>query len=62
MMIGVEMAMPCKDFVGAAMAEGLLVNVTHDTILRMLPPYILTEEQVDSAITGLRNVFRNAKL
>lgn len=57
LMIGVEFEFPCKHFVQAAFEEGLLINVTHDTVVRMLPPYILTEEQVDRAIDGLTNVF-----
>lgn len=60
LMIGVEMDFPCKQFVTDALAEGLLVNVTHDTVLRMLPPYIITEREVDRAIRGLRNIFRKA--
>lgn len=60
LMLGVDMEFPCKHLVNEALAEGLLVNVTHDTVLRMLPPYILTERDVDRAIRGLRNVFRKA--
>ncbi len=29
------------------MQEGLLINCTHDTVLRMLPPYIITEKEID---------------
>lgn len=61
LMIGVEMDFPCKQFVMEAMQEGLLINVTHDTVVRMLPPYILTEEQVDRAVAGLEKVFASAK-
>jgi acetylornithine/succinyldiaminopimelate/putrescine aminotransferase len=57
LMIGVEMAKPCKQMVLDAMAHGLLVNCTHDTVLRMLPPYIITEQEVDSAISGLDKIF-----
>jgi acetylornithine/succinyldiaminopimelate/putrescine aminotransferase len=32
------------------MAEGLLINCTHDTVLRFLPPYIVTEKEVDRAV------------
>ncbi|MBV6431918.1 MAG: Acetylornithine aminotransferase [Bryobacteraceae bacterium] len=60
LMIGVEMDFPCKQFVNDALAEGLLINVTHETVLRMLPPYVITEREVDRAIRGLRNVFRKA--
>jgi predicted acetylornithine/succinylornithine family transaminase len=61
LMIGVEMTAPCKDLVVDAMNEGLLINCTHDVVLRMLPPYILTEKQVDAAIKGLAKIFRNWK-
>jgi predicted acetylornithine/succinylornithine family transaminase len=57
LMIGVEMDFPCKDFVKTAMEQGLLINVTHETVVRMLPPYIITEEQIDRAIRGLKKVF-----
>jgi len=43
-----------------AMAQGLLINCTHDTVLRMLPPYILTEQEVDRAVVGLKKVFAAA--
>lgn len=58
LMIGVEMHGPAKGLVEESLAEGLLVNVTHETVLRMLPPYILTEKQVDQAVKGLGKVFR----
>jgi predicted acetylornithine/succinylornithine family transaminase len=61
LMLGVEFAVPCKQLVNAAMAEGLLINVTHDTVLRMLPPYILTEQQVDQAMKGLTKIVKNFK-
>lgn len=60
LMIGVDIDFPCKHFVTDALAEGLLINVTHDTVVRMLPPYIINEREVDRAIRGLRNVFKRA--
>lgn len=60
LMIGVDIDFPCKQFVTDALAEGLLINVTHDTVVRMLPPYIISEREVDRAIRGLRNVFKKA--
>ena len=57
LMIGVQLERPCKQMVAEAMAQGLLINCTHDTVLRLLPPYILTEQEVDRAIVGLKKVF-----
>jgi len=43
------------------MAAGLLINCTHDTVLRFLPPYIVTEKEVDRAIRILRKAMAKAK-
>ena len=58
LMIGVQMDVPCKQMVLDAMALGLLINCTHDTVLRFLPPYIITEQQVDTAISKLTKLFK----
>jgi acetylornithine/N-succinyldiaminopimelate aminotransferase len=60
LMIGVELEWPCKQLVLDGIKEGLLFNCTHDTVLRFLPPYILTEPDVDRAITALKRIFKNA--
>jgi acetylornithine/N-succinyldiaminopimelate aminotransferase len=57
LMIGVEMEIPGKQMVLDAMAEGLLMNCTHDTVLRFLPPYIITQDQIDFAIQKLDGIF-----
>lgn len=61
LMIGVELDFPCKHLVNDGIRHGLLFNVTHDRVIRMLPPYILTEKEADRALAGLRRVLRNAK-
>jgi predicted acetylornithine/succinylornithine family transaminase len=58
LMIGVELDRPGKQIVLDAMEEGVLLNCTHDVVLRMLPPYILTEQDVDRAMTVLTRVFK----
>jgi predicted acetylornithine/succinylornithine family transaminase len=60
LMIGVELDKPGKQIVLDAMAEGLLINCTHDTVLRFLPPYIITEEEIDRAMKILRRVLQKA--
>ncbi|HLW76833.1 MAG TPA: aspartate aminotransferase family protein [Bryobacteraceae bacterium] len=61
LMIGVELAIPGNQIVLDAMEEGLLINCTHQYVLRMLPPYIITEQDVDRAMTVLNRVFKKAK-
>jgi acetylornithine/N-succinyldiaminopimelate aminotransferase len=57
LMIGVDMDIPGKQMVLDAMADGLLINCTHDTVLRFLPPYIVTEKDVDAAMKVLMKIF-----
>jgi acetylornithine/N-succinyldiaminopimelate aminotransferase len=60
LMIGVELDIPGKQIVIDAMEEGLLINCTHEVVLRALPPYILSEQDVDRAITVLSRVLKKA--
>jgi acetylornithine/N-succinyldiaminopimelate aminotransferase len=61
LMRGMELTIPGKQIVLDAMAGGLLINCTHDTVLRFLPPYIVTEKEVDKAIGILRKAMAKAK-
>src|SRR6185437_11351624 len=60
LMLGVELNGPGKQIVLDAMANGLLINCTHDTVLRFLPPYIVTEKEVDQAVKILGKVLGKA--
>jgi len=62
LMIGVELDRPGKNYVMRGIEEGLLFNATHDTVLRFLPPYILTEKDVDRALRILGKLFRVVKV
>ena len=61
LMIGVELHIPGKQLVLDAIAEGLLINCTHETVLRFLPPYIVTEKEVDQAVKTVGKVLAKAK-
>ncbi len=61
LMIGVELTLPGKQLVLDAMQNGLLFNCTHDTVLRFLPPYILSERDVDRAVKILTKLFKKVK-
>lgn len=56
LMLALDMEFPTRPIVLEAMGAGLLVNNTHDTVLRFLPPFIIREEEVDRAIRILRKV------
>jgi acetylornithine/N-succinyldiaminopimelate aminotransferase len=61
LMIGVELDFSGKQIVLDAMEQGVLMNCTHNTVLRALPPYILTEQDVDRAVRVLDKVLKKAK-
>ncbi len=58
LMIGVELTAPGKQVVLDAMEEGLLLNCTHDVVLRFLPPYIIGQREVDQAIKLLTKALK----
>jgi acetylornithine aminotransferase len=45
LMIGIELDRPCGELVSLALAEGLLINVTAERVVRLLPPLILQEPE-----------------
>jgi len=47
LMIGIELEHPCTDLVQKALQKGLLINVAADSIIRLLPPLIIDEQQAD---------------
>jgi predicted acetylornithine/succinylornithine family transaminase len=53
LMIGLALSCPGKDFVTRCMQNGLLVNCTCETVIRMLPPLIVTHGECDLAISIL---------
>lgn len=48
LMIGIELQTPCAELVKAALAKGLLINVTADRVVRLLPPLIIDAEQAET--------------
>lgn len=53
LMIGVELAKPCGALVGVAADSGLLISVTADSVIRIVPPLILSETEADMIVTLL---------
>jgi acetylornithine/N-succinyldiaminopimelate aminotransferase len=53
---GLVLDVPARPFVEQALAEGVLLNVTQDTVLRFLPPFLLQEKHVDKGIRVLKKL------
>ena len=58
LMIGIQFDRPCAELVGAALAAGLLINVTAESVVRLLPPLIFSDEQIAQLVDGLDGIIR----
>ena len=53
LMIGIELDRPCGELVGRALAAGLVINVTADKVVRLLPPLIIDESEAREIVSRL---------
>jgi acetylornithine aminotransferase len=56
LMLGIELDRPCADLVGQALEAGLLINVTAERVIRLLPPLILARPEADRLLQGLSSL------
>lgn len=56
LMVGAELTFNGKGTVAKMMERGFLMNCTHDTVLRFLPPYIIKKAEITAMITALQEV------
>lgn len=57
LMWGLDLDRPAAPIVDAAIQQGVLVNRTAETVIRLLPPYIITTEEIDEAMRLLDAAF-----
>ena len=53
LMIGIEIKYPCSKFVDFAREKGVLLNCISDSVLRLVPPLVITKEQIDTVVDVL---------
>ncbi|MDR1940879.1 MAG: aspartate aminotransferase family protein [Endomicrobium sp.] len=58
---GLDLKINGKDIAAKCLDKGLIINCTHDTVLRFLPPLIITEKDVDAAVKIIDEVFAQLK-
>lgn len=58
MMIGIELDRPCGDLVKMALAEKLLINVTAEKVVRLLPPLVMNEVEAKELVQRLSAVIK----
>ncbi|GAB6033895.1 acetylornithine transaminase [Galenea microaerophila] len=63
-MFGIQLHQPCGQLVAQALEKGVLINVTREDTIRLLPPFVITDQelaQVTETLTTLINDFSNQK-
>ncbi|MDP1595058.1 MAG: aspartate aminotransferase family protein [Gallionella sp.] len=50
LMIGIELDRPCGELVKQALARGLLINVTADNVIRLLPPLVMSQDEAQQLL------------
>jgi acetylornithine aminotransferase len=58
LMIGIELDRPCGDLVARALEARLLINVTQDRVIRLLPPLIINTDEADQIVARLAPLVR----
>jgi len=53
MMLGLDMGIPCASMVDAMREKGVLVNCTAETVLRFVPPLVISQEQIETVTDRL---------
>ena len=59
MMIGIELDRPCGELVAVARDAGVLINVTADTVIRLVPPLIYGAAEVDALVSAVSGIVGN---
>ncbi len=59
LMIGIELSQPAPELVKAGLAAGILINVTQERVLRLLPPLILTDAEADDLVGRVAGLIRD---
>jgi acetylornithine aminotransferase len=58
LMLGIELDRPCGELLGRAANAGLLISVTADSVIRLLPPLIMTPAEGDEVVRILAPLVR----
>jgi acetylornithine aminotransferase len=59
LMLGIQLDRPCGDLVPHALEQGLLINVTAERVIRLLPPLIIDEQQADAIVDTVVRLVRD---
>lgn len=58
LMIGIELTRPCGELVKKALEQGLLLNVTSDKVVRLLPPLVIKQNESEQIINMVSTLIK----
>lgn len=58
LMIGIELSRPCGELVREALSQGLLINVTSDKVVRLLPPLVMQRQEADLVVSSISKLIK----
>jgi acetylornithine aminotransferase len=58
LMVGIELARPCTALIARAAAAGLMISVTAERVIRLVPPLVITAEEIDQVVAMLAPLVR----
>ena len=58
MMLGIELDQPCAELVSLALKKHLLINVTNEKTIRLLPPLVINDKQIQTLINTLATLIQ----
>ena len=59
LMIGIDLKVPCSELMGRAADAGLLISVTADSVIRLVPPLIMSIAEADEVVAVLVPLIRS---
>ena len=59
LLIGIELDRPCLELVAKGIERGLLINVTAERVVRLLPPLIINDQEAAQIVSGVCDLVRD---
>ena len=56
LMLAVDLKVPGRDIVKELLNQGFIINCTHETVLRFLPPFVISTKQIDKFVKALKSI------
>lgn len=59
LMIAIELEQPCGELLQQALDKGLLINITAANVVRLLPPLVITDQQVETIVATVSDLIKS---